>query len=413
MPITPKEKDMLRRLAGQQAEISALPVQREKAEMWRKLNRLEKVRPMVWINEVCWEEMGPEVVPQIQSDRLLRHVEEEIRQTLYQWKHFPADMIVDDFIPCPVALRDTGFGLVEEADWPEGVDKGARHFKSVINTDADIENIHTPQVSVDWDETNRRMALLEDIFAGIIPIRRRGVIHTWFAPVDTVVMHYGIERLYTDLLDRPEFVHRAIGRVADAMIGQYKQYEQLGVLELNNCNIRVSSGGLGVTDELPAEGFAGKVRLRDMWGHCSPQIFCEVSPAMHEEFALSHEIRILENFGLNGYGCCEPLHKKIGILRQIPRLRRISMSPFVDIAEGAAAIGQDFIYSAKPNPAVLAGEAFHPDHARAALAEVLDQTRGLHREIIMKDIHTTRHDPARIDRWAEIAMEMAEKQGAE
>ena len=26
--------------------------------MWRRLNRLEATRPLVWINEVCWEEMG-------------------------------------------------------------------------------------------------------------------------------------------------------------------------------------------------------------------------------------------------------------------------------------------------------------------------------------------------------------------
>jgi len=40
---------------------------------------------------------------------------------------------------------------------------------------------------------------------------------------------------------------------------------------------------------------------------------------MHNEFALKYEIPILSRFGLNSYGCCEPLHDKIKYLKQIPR----------------------------------------------------------------------------------------------
>ena len=40
------------------AQIAALPVHREKAELWRRLNDLESVRPMVWINEIPWHEMN-------------------------------------------------------------------------------------------------------------------------------------------------------------------------------------------------------------------------------------------------------------------------------------------------------------------------------------------------------------------
>ncbi|MGB2821892.1 MAG: hypothetical protein WBF17_12990, partial [Phycisphaerae bacterium] len=190
----------------------------------------------------------------------------------------------------------------------------------------------------------------------------------------------------------------------------YEQYEALGVLSLNNGNNRVGSGGLGITDELPQADFDGRrVRMIDMWGNSAPQIFSEVSPEMHWEFALKYEMRILQRFGLNCYGCCEPYHKKIDILRRIPRLRRISMSPFVNVAEGAEAIGGDFIYSAKPNPAVLAANEWNPDRAREDLREILDATRGLHVEIIMKDIHTVRGEPRRLFEWSRIAMEMVEE----
>ena len=53
-----RDKDILRRLASDLADIAALPVHKEKARLWRKLNDLQSERPMVWINEICWNEMN-------------------------------------------------------------------------------------------------------------------------------------------------------------------------------------------------------------------------------------------------------------------------------------------------------------------------------------------------------------------
>ncbi|TFG66532.1 MAG: hypothetical protein E4H27_09845, partial [Anaerolineales bacterium] len=59
MPILKQhDRDVLRRLVAEQAEIAALPIHQEKAELWRRLNQLESVRPLVWINEIPWHEMN-------------------------------------------------------------------------------------------------------------------------------------------------------------------------------------------------------------------------------------------------------------------------------------------------------------------------------------------------------------------
>ena len=53
-----KDKEVLRRLAGELAGIAALPVQRDKAGLWAKLNDLRSDRPMVWINEIPWHQIN-------------------------------------------------------------------------------------------------------------------------------------------------------------------------------------------------------------------------------------------------------------------------------------------------------------------------------------------------------------------
>ena len=56
--LSDKEKDVLRGLGSDLAAISALGCHKETAELWRRMNDLDSVRPMVWINEIPWHEMN-------------------------------------------------------------------------------------------------------------------------------------------------------------------------------------------------------------------------------------------------------------------------------------------------------------------------------------------------------------------
>ena len=84
------------------------------------------------------------------------------------------------------------------------------------------------------------------------------------------------------------------------------------------------------------------------------------------------------------------------------------MSPWVDIEEGARNINGDFVFSRKPNPAILAGNHWSLDLARKELTDCLDITQryGCATEIIMKDISTVNHDPKRLWEWADMAAEV-------
>ena len=72
----PDKKDVaiIRELAARVSEIAALPVQEEKRVLWRRLNALAPERPMVLMDQVCWNEMD------IDDELVLRCVDVECRK---------------------------------------------------------------------------------------------------------------------------------------------------------------------------------------------------------------------------------------------------------------------------------------------------------------------------------------------
>jgi hypothetical protein len=142
-----------------------------------------------------------------------------------------------------------------------------------------------------------------------------------------------------------------------------------------------------------------------MWGFAESQETVGISPEMFAEFVFPYQVPILERFGLNCYGCCEPLDGRWHVVKQIPRLRRVSVSAWADPQRMAGQLEANFIYSLKPNPADLAMSVLDEDHIRSGLREMLQITNGCHVEIIMKDNHTIRGDPYRVTRWVEMVRE--------
>jgi hypothetical protein len=365
---------------------------------------------MIWINEIPWHEMNVDDELMLRcSDPWCREHERAMRRQLYQWRHMPGDMTIEPILWSPLVIRDSGFGISEHVDVARtdaASNVVSRHFHRQIETERDLDKIQTPVVEHDVEASQRHLALLTDLVGDIISVAPRGAPGFWFAPWDELIRWWRVEEAMLDLVLRPELVHQAMDRLTRAYLSRLDQYEEQGLLSLNNTNVRVGSGGYGYSDELPRAGYdPGHVEPADLWGCGTAQIFSDVSPEMHVEFALQYERRWMDRFALVYYGCCEPLHLKIDMLRSLPNLRKISMSPWVDVEKGAERIGTDFVYSHKPNPAVFAEDTFSPDRARDELLYVLERTRGCRVEVIMKDISTVRYEPQRLWAWAEIARE--------
>jgi hypothetical protein len=403
---------IIRELARRKHEIGLLPRQQQSLRLWTDLNDRRPCRPLVWINEIPWHEFqaaAPAALSPRCQDPWLRAVEIGLRRELFQWEHFAGDMIVDPFLVCPLVGGPTSvyadYGLQAQEISAEGTQDVL--FRPLIETAADVEKIQRPKVWVDRDETERRRQLLEEAVAGEIPVVVRGLVTQWHTPWDMAVRWYGVERLMYDLIDNPELVAAVCARMC-AITGEVlDEQERLGLLDVGNGNYRVGSGGMGCSDELPAQLTGRRATPRDQWGCGNAQIFSEVSAEMHEEFSLRFERPVMERFGLSYYGCCEPLHTKIPMLRRIRNLRKISMSPKADLRVAAEAAGRDYVLSFKPNPAHLATDRFDADLVRRYLADALAAMRGCNVEIIMKDITTARSDVPRLSAWTKLAMEVA------
>lgn len=253
-----------------------------------------------------------------------------------------------------------------------------------------------------------------DVFGDLMPVRKQGQTHIWFTPWDYLIRWTGIENAMMMMYEDPDLVHAAVDRMVDAWMVELDQFVEQNLLALDCNNTRIGSGGYGFTKDLPGDDFdPGFVKPHNMWGCSNAQIFSDVSPEFHWEFAVKHDMRWLERWGLTYYGCCEPLAGKMDVLRKIKNLRKISVSPWCKTDRAVEEIGADYVMSRKPNPAILAEDQWHPERARKEIRDFLDATGGrCHVELIMKDISTVRYKPQRLWEWSQIAREEALRIGS-
>ncbi len=405
---------VLKKLGERIASISALPVHKEKAELWKRLNDLRPERPMVWINEIPWHEMNVNDELTLRTRHpWARELETNLRRTIYQWEHMRADMIINEYLDCPLVIQSTDFGIHEEVDIVKTDDSNeivSRHFHIQISSIEDIEKIKLPTVTHFAKATEVSFETMKEIFKDVMPVKKVGQTHIWFTPWDYLIRWTGIEEAMLALFDNPDMINAAVERMVDSWMTELDQFEGQNLLSLDCNNTRIGSGGYGYVSALPGEPFdPDYVRPRNMWGCSNAQIFSEVSADMHWEFALRHDLRWLSRWGLTYYGCCEPLQNKLHLLRRIPNLRKLSVSPWNDYKKILPDIGRDYVASVKPTPAIFAADSWDPKTAEANLKGALAAAEGITPiEFIMKDISTVRYKPQRLWDWADIAMRVVE-----
>ena len=156
MSVSKQDREVIRDLAKEIAEIAALPKQQETIALWKASNSLKPVRPMVMIDQIPWHEMEVDGELSLQTeDGFCRGLEGRLRRTLYSWRHMPVDMVVEPVIDIHKAITNTGFGVatIEETAVSDPRNSVVGHgYIAQITTDEDVEKILTPEVGLNEEE---------------------------------------------------------------------------------------------------------------------------------------------------------------------------------------------------------------------------------------------------------------------
>ncbi len=401
MNTSKKGNETIRELARRFAEIAALPRQQETMDGWRRLNGLQPTRPMVRIDQLPWDELDWGGDQMVNNQGILKTVEQRLRMTLYAWEHFKADMVVLPYFELPKTVRNAQLGPAAQVE-RMGL---SQHFSDQLATIDEVEALQTPTIQIDPELDQQRLEQISEILDGILPVKLTGHIRhsgLW----DRISTVISPERMLYDLIDRPDYVAALIRKYVEMENGVLDQFEQHGLLQPAPPEIHCTGA---FTDELPSPSYDGQnATAKDTWTFSMAQMFSEVSPDMHDEFEIKPIKPLLERYGLVYYGCCEPLHQKIDIIRKIKTVRKISISPWANKEAAAESIHGNYVFSAKPNPALVAMASFDADLVRKDLVETVEACRRHNTpcELILKDVSTVCNQPARLAEWEKIAMDV-------
>ena len=402
--VSKKDREILKKLALAVQEIALRKSEQEKIKLWYAHNSLKDVRPLILTDvENGWNE----IIGKKDLDcggSLARRWEVILKKEIFWGNSIKDDRPIEAVFELGYTFKESDWGVSEQ--YKGGKEGGSFVWSSPIKNLEDLNKLHFSNIEIDYKTTLDAFSLANDVFKNILNVRIRNPWWwSWGLTYDAVRL-VGLQNFLMNLYDNPELIHKIIEFVRDNGLNKLDFLEKNNLLSLNNNSAYVGSGGIGYSSELPKKDiYMQNISTQDMWGFCESQETGQVSPQMFEEFVFQYQLPFLERFGLNCYGCCEPLDKRWHIVKKAPSLRRVSVSAWADPSKMAEFLSNKYIYSYKPNPADLAVHDINADAIRKKIKGILNITKGCVLEIIMKDNHTLGQNPDNIINWTRIARE--------
>jgi hypothetical protein len=417
--VTSADRDILRRLAAAKMAVAAHPANCERRTSWLALDAGTGGRPMILAE---WHAIDDPHKPDDCTRELrcvgkwARGIEQQLRRELLRFEQLQDDHVVEPWFDLNWRVIAGDYGVqrkTQQADNAGGL-RGAIHWEPALaDLDADFDRLKPRTFGVDREATWQDQARVDAAIGDICPTRIRGSFFWTMGMTIVAINLIGLENLMLAMYDNPSGLHRLMAFLRDDHLAFCHWLEREGLLSLNNENDYIGSGSEGHSRDLPRAGLkpADPVRLQDCWVLSESQETVGVGPELFETFIFPYQQAIVAEFGKCYYGCCEPVNSRWHVLKKLPNLARISVSPWSDQAFMAAACGRDVVFSRKPNPAQISTALFDETTIRADLRQTLETARGCRLEIIMKDVHTLHNEPGRIARWVALAREECARAG--
>lgn len=396
---TKPDKARLRDLAQKVSYLSANPSNAEKSRLWTEHTSMCGNYPPVFVSpEGSWSEILPYSSLRC-GDASARWLEYDLLQRIFRAEYIKDDVPIENTVyiyKAGVPMSDCWGIQPERIQSPS--QGGAWRYKPVIEKPSDWKKLEKPVLTYDAEASFAHFDQIRETVGDILNVRLTGCKTFSFHLMHVYCDFRGLDRMLEDLILEPEMVHEIMNFLTEGYEDYLGQLTRSGLVSSNNDSTYHYTGGLGYTDDLPDDRGA-QTCLKDVWGAAEAQELSCVSPEMHEEFALQYERRILKHFGLNGYGCCDDLTKKLDYVKKIQNLRRIGICPWADLESCADQLGHDCIMTWKPQPSYLAGEKYDAAFVENYLTESLRKMKRGYPEIILRDTHTCRGEPERFTQF--------------
>lgn len=412
--ISKQDTKIIRDIAKKVLALSEHPKNLERKQAWLNLDSGDQSRVMVLAEYSQIRDVKKPIDTSVClcKDDWAKEVELYLRGLIYRFEVLGDDHVIEPKINVRWNIQCSSYGV--DIIVHQGGDETTMGSKiwvpPVIDLDRDLKKLKHRSFNVNRKAAILQKQRLEDILGDILEVRFRDS-HFWtMGMTSTAIQLHGLENLMLSMYDNPDGVHAIMQFLHDDHIAflEWLQMEQL--ITLDNENDYIGSGSMGYTKDLPSKEFcaSGIPFLRDRWGLLESQETVGVSPAQFEEFIFPYQLSIAEKFGKIYYGCCEPIHTRFNIIKRIPNLARVSVSPWADQSMMAEFCGKDYVFSRKPNPTLISTSSFDEDLIRQDINDTLKTAAGCRVEIIMKDVHTLNNEPDRLGRWVQIARRQIE-----
>ncbi|MEI8196808.1 MAG: hypothetical protein WCI73_12990, partial [Phycisphaerae bacterium] len=369
---------VLRDLAHQYAAVAADPVQQERRELWADHLSLRPTRPLVNACVGPWDAWMGEMLADDKlgcRDPELRVVERALRWWLLR-ASWGSDDIIEPWISVgPVHAQGSTPLWGMEIGAHRTHKGGAAKYDEPIRTWEDLARLVPPQHHIDEAASVARWEQVEEILDGIVTVNRfrspRCFSFNANISSDLGALR-GIEPIMMDMVEDPDGLERMLTILRDGILANQNAAEAAG----DFCLVCSNNQCMSYCRELPWPKANTPAVRKQLWCHMAAQEFTGVSPEMHERFLLNYQMPIMKEYGLISYGCCEDLTHKITILRKIPNLRIIAVTPFADLARCAAQIGTDYVLSWRPSPVDTVSADWNVQRVRRILSDGLAATKG-------------------------------------
>jgi hypothetical protein len=405
--MTEHDRRILRELAQRHVEIAHNAVNAERRRAWLALDSGEGDRPMVLCEWAPAYEKDFDLPWLKCQEEWARGLERHFRRAIHEHETIRDDHVVEPFLNVGWQVQATDYGVRKVDHRPDNAGKlGARRWDAPLkDLRTDLTKLKPRTFSVDREATLAWQAHLDTVFDGIIATRLRGGFWWTLGMTIVAIDLIGLANLMLFMYDDPEGLHGLMRFLRDDHLAYAEWLEREGLLTLNNENDYTGSGSMGYTRRLPQPEWkpGDRVRLRDRWALLESQETVGVGPELFAEFIFPYQRDIAARFGAIYYGCCEPVHTRWDVLKNLPNLRRVSVSPWCDQPFMAEALGRAVVFSRKPNPTLISTASFDEAAILADLRETLCAARNCRLEIVMKDVHEVAGQPRRLARWVELA----------